>query len=95
MLAEFKLLIIGDIKIHVDSKKKKKKKTFGIGIYRHSLGVKHLILSYIAGTEILQQSNDISDHFLVSCIGLVKTAKSLLLTNMVELSLLLIKIAPL
>ncbi|XP_051728841.1 uncharacterized protein LOC127501090 [Ctenopharyngodon idella] len=91
VLAADKVLVVGDFNIHVDNKKDALGLAFAdilnsIGVRQHVSGPTHcrnhtldLILSHgidIDAVEILQQSDDISDHYLVSCIlHLVKAAK--------------------
>ncbi len=82
VLAADKVLIIGDFNIHVDNEKDALGSAFidilnSIGVRQHVSGPTHcrnhtldLILShgiYVNGIEILQQSDDISDHYLVLC----------------------------
>ncbi len=44
---------------------------------------------YVNGVKILQQSNDISDYYIVLCkLHIAKTVNSTPVTSMVELSLL-------
>ncbi len=83
VLAADKVLIVGDFNIHVDIEKDALGSAFidildSIGVRQHMSGPTHfrnhtldLILSHgidVNGVEILQQSDDISDHYLVSCI---------------------------
>ncbi len=83
MLAAYKVLIVGDFNIHVDNEKDSLGSAFidilnYIGVKQHVSGPTHcqnhtldLILSHgidVSGVEILQQSDDISDHYVVSCI---------------------------
>ena len=91
VLTADKVLVVGDFNIHVDNKKDSLGLAFtdilnSIGVRQHVSGPTHcrnhtldLILSHgidIDAVEILQQSDDISDHYLVSCIlHLVKAAK--------------------
>ncbi|WP_233220276.1 hypothetical protein, partial [Micromonospora sp. RP3T] len=80
MLATDKVLIVGDFNIHVDNEIDALRAAFidilnYIGVSQHVSGPTHcrnhtldLILSHgidVNAAEILQQSNDISDHFLV------------------------------
>ncbi len=73
---------MGDFNIHVDNEKDALGSAFidilnSIGVRQHVSGPTHcqnrildLILShgiYVNGVEILQQSNDIPDHYLVLC----------------------------
>ncbi len=82
MLAADKFLIVGDFNIHVDNEKDALRSAFidilnSIGVGQHVSGATHcrnhtldLILShgiYVNGVEVLQQSDDISDHYLVLC----------------------------
>ncbi len=82
VLAADKVLIVGDFNIHVDNEKDTLGSAFidilnSIGVRQHMSGPTHcrnhtldLILSHgidVNGVEILQQSNDISDHYLVLC----------------------------
>ncbi len=82
VLAADKVLIVGDFNIYVDNEKDALGSAFidilnSIGVRQHVSGPTHcrnhtldLILSYeinINGVEILQQSDDISDHYLVVC----------------------------
>ncbi len=82
VLAADKVLITGDFNIHVDNEKDALGSAFidilnSIGVRQHVSGPTHcrnhtldLILShgiYVNGIEILQQSGDISDHYLVLC----------------------------
>ncbi len=82
MLAADKVLIVGDFNIHVDNEKDALGSAFldilnSIGVRQHVSGPTHcrnhtldLIPShgiYINGVEVLQQSDDISDHYLVLC----------------------------
>ncbi len=72
VLAADKVLIVGDFNIHVDNEKDILN---SIGVIQHVSGPTHcrnhtldLILSHgIDGIEVLQQSDDISDHYLVLC----------------------------
>ncbi len=81
VLAANKVLIVGDFNIHVDNEKDLLGSALidilnSIGVKQHVSGPTHcrnhtldLILSHgidVSGVEILQQSDDISDH-LVSC----------------------------
>ncbi len=80
VLAADKVLIVGDFNIHVDNEKDALGSAFidilnSIGLRQHVSGPTHsrnhtldLILSHgidVNGVEILQQSDDISDHYLV------------------------------
>ncbi len=82
VLAAYKVLILGDFNIHVDNKKDTLGSAFidilnSIGVRQHVSGPTHcrnhtldLILSYgidVNGVEVLQQSDAISDHYLVLC----------------------------
>ncbi len=82
VLAADKVLIVGDFNIHVDNEKDALGSAFidilnSIGVRQHVSGPTHsqnhtldLILSHgidVNGVEILQQSDDISDHYLVLC----------------------------
>ncbi len=82
VLAADKVLIVGDFNIHVDNEKYALGSAFldilnSIGVRQHVSGPNHyrnhtldLILSHgidVNGVEVLQQSDDISDHFLVLC----------------------------
>ncbi len=82
MLAVDKVLIVGDFNIHVDNEKDALGSAFtdilnSIGVRQHVSGPTRcrnhtldLILSHgidVNGVKILQQSNDISDHYLVFC----------------------------
>ncbi len=82
MLAADKVLIVGDFNIHVDNEKDALGSAFidilnSIGVRQHVSGPTHcrnhtldLILSHgtdVNGVEVLQQSDDISDHYLVLC----------------------------
>ncbi len=109
VLAADKVLIVGDFNIHVDNEKDALGSASidilnSIGVRQHVSGPTHcrnhtldLILSHgidVNGVEILQQSDDISDHYLVLCkLHIVKAVIQLLLTNMVEPLLLPQKIA--
>ncbi len=77
-----KVLIVGDFNIHIDNEKDALGLAFkdivnSIGVRQHVSGPFHcrnhtldLILSHginVDAVEILQQSDDISDHYLVSC----------------------------
>ncbi|MCL5130610.1 hypothetical protein, partial [Algibacter sp. L4_22] len=91
VLAADKVLIVGDFNIHVDNEKDALGLAFrdilnSIGVRQHVSGPTHrrnhtldLILSHginVDTIEILQQSDDISDHYLVSCtLNLAKAAK--------------------
>ncbi len=92
VLAAEKVLIVADFNIHVDNEKDALESAFieilnSIGVRQHVSGPTHsrnhtldLILSHgidVNGVEILQQSDDISDHYLVSCIlHIAKAANS-------------------
>ncbi len=92
VLAADKVLIVGDFNIHVDNEKDALGSAFidilnSIGVRQHVSGPTHcrnhtldLILSHgidVSGVEILQQSNDISDHYLVLCkLYIAKTVNS-------------------
>ncbi len=92
MLAADKVLIVGDFNIHVDNEKDALGSAFidilnSIGVRQHVSGPTHsrnhtldLILSHgidVNGVEILQQSDDISDHYLVLCkLHIVKAVNS-------------------
>ncbi len=92
VLAAYKVLIVGDINIHVDNEKDALGSAFidilnSIGVRQHVSGPTHcrnhtldLILSHgidVNGVEILQQSDDISDHYLVLCkLHIVKAVNS-------------------
>ncbi len=105
VLAADKVLIVGDFNIHVDNEKDALGSAFidilnSIGVRQHVSGPTHcrnhtldLILSHgidVSGVEILQQSDDISDHYLVLCkLHIAKTVNSC----MVEPSLLAQKTA--
>ncbi len=82
VLAADKVLIVGDFNIHVDNEKVPLGSAFldilnSIGVRQHVSGPTHcqnhtldLILSHgidVNGVEVLQQSDDISDHYLVLC----------------------------
>ncbi len=82
MLAADKVLIVGDFLIHVDNEKDGLVSAFldilnSIRVRQHVAGPTHcqnhtldLILSHgidVNGVEFLQQSDDISDHYLVLC----------------------------
>ncbi len=104
VLAADRVLIVGDFNIHVDNEKDALGSAFidilnSIGVRQHFSGPTHsrnhtldLILSHgidVNGVEILQQSDDISDHYLVLCkLHIVKAVNSTPLINMVEPSLL-------
>jgi len=91
VLAGDKVLIVGDFNIQVDNEKDVLGLEFkdiinSIGVRQRVLGPTHfrnhtldLILSHgidVDTVEILQQSNDISDHYLVACkLHLAKAAK--------------------
>ncbi len=76
VLAADKVLIVGDFNIHVDNEKDALN---SIGVRQHVSGPTHcqnhtldLITSHgidVNGVEILQQSDDISDHYLVMRVG--------------------------
>ncbi len=92
VLAADKVLIVGDFNIHVDNEKDALGSAFidilnSIGVRQHVSGPTHsrnhtldLILSHgidVNGVEILQQSDDISDHYLVLCkLHIVKAVNS-------------------
>ncbi|KAL0148144.1 hypothetical protein M9458_056546 [Cirrhinus mrigala] len=91
VLATDKVLIVGDFNIHVDVENDALAAAFtdilnSIGVRQHVSGPTHcrnhtldLILSHgiDVSAEILQQSDDISDHYLVSCIlQITKTVNS-------------------
>ncbi len=92
MLAADRVLIVGDFNIHVDNEKDALGSAFidilnSIGVRQHVSGPTHsrnhtldLILSHgidVNGVEILQQSDDISDHYLVLCkLHIVKAVNS-------------------
>ncbi len=82
MLAADKVLNVGDFNIHVDNEKYALGSAFidilnSIGIRQHVSGPTHLlnhtldlILSHgidVNDVEVLQQSNFISDHYIVLC----------------------------
>ncbi len=82
VLAADKVLIVGDFKIHIDNEKDALGSAFldilnSIGVRQHVSGPAHcrnhtldLILSHgidVNGVEVLQQSNNISYHYLVLC----------------------------
>ncbi len=82
VLAADKVLIVGDFNIHVDNEKDALGSAFldilnSIGVRQHVSGPTYcqnhtldLILSHgidVNGVEVLQQSDDISDHYLVLC----------------------------
>ncbi len=82
VLAADKVLIVGDFNIHVDNEKDALGSAFidilnSIWVRQHVSGPTHcrnhtldLILSHgidVNGVEALQQSDDISDHYLVLC----------------------------
>ena len=91
ILTADKVLIVGDFNIHIDNEKDALGLAFkdivnSIGVRQHVSGPTHrrnhtldLILSHgidVDAVEILQQSDDISDHYLVSCkFHLAKAAK--------------------
>ncbi|XP_067279202.1 uncharacterized protein [Pseudorasbora parva] len=83
VLAVDKVLIVGDFNIHVDNEKDALGLAFrdilnSIGVRQHVSGPTHrlnhtldLIMSHginVDTVKILQQSDDISDHYLISCI---------------------------
>ncbi|XP_058642125.1 uncharacterized protein LOC131546532 isoform X1 [Onychostoma macrolepis] len=80
VLTADKVLIVGDFNIHIDNERDSAFIDIlnSIGVKQHVSGPTHcrnhtldLILSHgidVSGVEILQQSDDISDHYLVSCI---------------------------
>ncbi len=92
LLAADRVLIVGDFNIHVDNEKDALGSAFidilnSIGVRQHVSGPTHsqnhtldLILSHeidVNGVEILQQSDDISDHYLVLCkLHIVKAVHS-------------------
>ncbi len=93
VLAADKVLIVGDFNIHVDNGKDALGSEFtdihrhSIGVKQHVSGPTHcrnhtldLILSHaidVNGVEILQQNDDISDHYLVLCkLHIAKTVNS-------------------
>ncbi len=82
VLTADKVLIVGHFNIHVDNEKDALGSAFidilnSIGVRQHLSGPTHcrnhtleLILSHgidVNGVEVLQQSDDISDHYLVLC----------------------------
>ncbi len=82
MLAANKVLIVGDFNIHVDNEKDALGSAFidilnSVGVKQHVLGPTHcqnhtlgLLLPHgidVNVIEVLQQSDDISDHYLVLC----------------------------
>ncbi len=82
MLAADNVLIVGDLNIHIDNENDALESAFidilnSIGVRQHVSGHTHcrnhtldLILSHgidVNGVDILQQSDDISDHYLVLC----------------------------
>ncbi len=82
VLSADKVLIVGDFNIHVDNENDALGSAFldilnSIGVRQHVSGPTHyqnhtldLILSHgidVNGVEVLQQSDDISDHYLVLC----------------------------
>ncbi len=82
VLAADKVLIVGDFNIHVDNEKDALGSAFidilnSIGVRQHVSGPTHcqnhildIIRSHgidVNGVEVLQQSDDISDHYLVLC----------------------------
>ncbi len=89
VLAADKVLIVGDFNIHVDYEKDALGSTFidilnSIEVRQHVLGptlcrnhTLDLIPSHgidVNGVDILQESNDISDHYLVLCKLHIATA---------------------
>ncbi len=77
-MATDKILIVGDFNIHVDNEKDALGSAFidilnSIRVRQYTHCQNHtlnLILShgiYVNGVDILQQSDDISDHYLVLC----------------------------
>ncbi len=92
ILAADKDLIVGNFNIHVDNEKDALGSAFigilnSIGVRQHVSGPTHcqnhtldLIRSHgidVSGVKILQQSNDISDHYLVLCkLHIAKTVNS-------------------
>ncbi len=81
MLAADKVLIVGDFNIHIDNEKDALGSAFidilnSIGVRQH-MSATHcrnhtldLILSHgidVNGVEVLQQIDDVSDHYLVLC----------------------------
>ncbi len=92
MQAADKVLIVGDFNIHIDNDKDALGSAFidvlnSIGVIQHVSGPTHcwnhhldLILSHgidVNGVEVLQQSDDISDHYLVLCkLHIAKSANS-------------------
>ncbi len=94
VLAADKVLIVGDFNIHVDNEKDALGSAFldilnSIGVRQHVSGPTHcrnhtldLILSHgidANGVEVLQQSEDISDHYLVLCkLHIAKAVNSFL-----------------
>ncbi len=92
VLAADRVIIVGDFNIHVDNEKDALGSAFidilnSIGVRQHVSGPTHsrnhtldLILSHgidVNGVEILQQSDDISDHYLVLCkLHIVKAVNS-------------------
>ncbi len=82
MLTADKVLIVSDFNINVDNEKDALESAFidilnSIRVRQHVSGSTHcrnhtfdLILSHgidVNGVEVLQQSDDISDHYLVLC----------------------------
>ncbi len=82
MLAAYTILIVGDFNIHVDNEKDALGSAFidilnSIGVRQHVSGPTYcrnhtldVILSHgidVNGVEVLQQSDDISDYYLVLC----------------------------
>ncbi len=104
MLAADKVLIVGDFNIHVENEKYALGSAFidilnSIEVRQDSSGPTHcrnhtldLILSHgidVNGVDILQQSDDISDHYLVLCkLHIAKAVNSTPFTSIVEPSLL-------
>ncbi len=92
VLAADKVLIVGDFNIHVDNEKDALGSAFidilnSIGVRQHVSGPNHcrnhtldLIWSHgidVNGIEIMQQSDDIADHYLVLCkLHIAKTVNS-------------------
>ncbi len=92
VLAADKVLIVGDFNIHVDNEKDALGSAFidilnSIGVRQHVSVPTHcrnhtldLILSHgidVNGVEILQQSDDIADHYLALCkLHIVKAVNS-------------------
>ncbi len=82
VLAADNVLIVGDFNIHIDNEKDALGSAFidilnYIGVRQHVSGpthcrnhTLHLILSHgidVNGIEVLQQSDDVSDHYIVLC----------------------------